>query len=77
MALDCQTGSSAFSGTSVLRLSPLDRSAWNEIYLLTEEKDAPVTEEEVYRIFFDHTPDAKIEDFTNIYSQWHGGDFLE
>src|SRR5688572_11206229 len=51
------------------------REAWKDIYLLTQLKESPVSEEEIYQAFLRHTPADQTSSFKELYQRWHGGNF--
>ena len=51
------------------------RTAWQNIYLLSESVDRLVSEEEIYNIFIQEAPSNRIDEFEQVYGRWHGGTF--
>ena len=49
------------------------RSAWKEIYRLSEESDELLPEETIYQVFLSGVPDNNVMEFKKIYQRWHGG----
>ena len=52
-------------------------SALGELYLLATSEGRRVTEEEIYRVFLEHTPTEYLDEFRQFYRRWHGGAFLD
>ena len=52
-------------------------AAIRDLYLLSTSEDRPVTEEEIYQAFLDHTPAERMGEFQHLYRRWHGGAFLD
>ena len=44
-----------------------------EIYVMTDDRKAPVTEYEIYEVFLSNTAPGKQDNFRDIYRQHHGG----
>ncbi len=51
------------------------RAAFGDLYLLSLDEGRPVTEDEIYQAFLQHTPAASVGAFQSVYSDLHGGDF--
>ena len=52
-------------------------AAIRELYLLYSSEGRPVTEEEIYQAFLDHTPAGLEEEFRDVYRRLHGGSFVD
>ena len=52
-------------------------AAMRELYLLHIERDSPVAEGEIYRVFLAHTPPGKEADFREAYRRLHGNANLQ
>jgi hypothetical protein len=50
-------------------------AVFKEIYQLSIAESRPITEEEIYGAFLDHTPADRVVDFKELYDSRHGGKF--
>ncbi|MFQ6029768.1 MAG: hypothetical protein ACE5Q6_20000, partial [Dehalococcoidia bacterium] len=50
-------------------------ASWQEIYLLTQSTQRPITEAEIFSTFLGNTQSDQVEGFKQLYSSMHGGDF--
>ena len=48
-------------------------SSLRDIYLMSESRSEPLTEDEIYRVFLANTPSDKQARFHELYQQYHGG----
>ena len=49
------------------------RSAWAELYILSQVEDRQITEEEIYTAFLRQTNSGTVDTFKDVYTELHAG----